>query len=301
VCRVWYKRSVRSHLVRGGAALALAILVGVLVPIGRDRSTPVPAAVALPVDEARAAPADAAQGAQQAAAGIDASGPGQDRSVALPPARIAPLVSQLTGYVWPISNGRITQPFGFSPLGTLMVAGRLFHDGLDIATFCGDRIRAAHDGVVLAAGRRSDPELGWLGSLDAYHRRLDKKQLWGGLAIIVVTDDGNGYRSIYAHLSRTIVRAGQTIRAGQLIGYEGATGFASGCHLHFGLFSPLESATMELDPKIARKTHLPSFEIARIDPLLVLPARVAPPQAPSSGPTGPVSSSRGRAARSAGA
>jgi murein DD-endopeptidase MepM/ murein hydrolase activator NlpD len=294
---------VRSHLVRGAAALALAVLVGALVPIGRDRSAPVPAAVALPVDEARAAPADVPAGSSaQGAAAIDTSGPGQDRNSRFPPSRIAPPASQLTGYVWPLANGRITQPFGFSPFGTLLVGGRPFHDGLDLATFCGDRIRAAHDGVVLAAGRRSDPELGWLGSLDAYRQRLDKKQLWGGLAIIVVTDDGNGYRSIYAHLSRTIVRPGQTIRAGQLIGYEGATGFASGCHLHFGLFSPLETATMELDPKISRKTHLPSLEIARIDPSLVLPPRDLPgtgqPAAPS---TSPVSPARGRAARSAGA
>jgi murein DD-endopeptidase MepM/ murein hydrolase activator NlpD len=34
------------------------------------------------------------------------------------------------------------------------VEGTTFHDGIDLATFCGDRVVAAHDGIVLAAGRR---------------------------------------------------------------------------------------------------------------------------------------------------
>jgi murein DD-endopeptidase MepM/ murein hydrolase activator NlpD len=266
---------VRNHLVRGATALALAVVVGTGAPIGRDRGTPVPAPIVLSVDAGSAAGHPPTTASENARA-IETSRGRQDLDLRFRARPLASAVGELSGYVWPIPRGRITQPFGFSPFGTLLVGGRTFHDGLDIATFCGDHIKAAHDGVVLAAGRRSDPELGWLGPLDAYHRRLDKKQLWGGLAIIVVTDDGNGFRSVYAHLSRATVRPGQTIHAGQLIGYEGATGFASGCHLHYGLFSPFETATMELEPKIARKTHLPAYEIARIDPLLVLPTRLGP-------------------------
>jgi murein DD-endopeptidase MepM/ murein hydrolase activator NlpD len=267
---------VRSHLVRGSAALALALAVGAVVPVGRDRGAPVAAPVVLSVGTGSAAGNVTPSSTTESARTIDTSRGTQDRDLRFHGLGLPPAVGELSGYVWPLPMGRITQPFGFSPFGTLLVGGRTFHDGLDLATFCGDHIRAAHDGLVLAAGRRSDPELGWLGSLDAYHRRLDKKQLWGGLAIIVVIDDGNGFRSIYAHLSRTIVRPGQTIRAGQVIGDEGATGFASGCHLHYGLFSPLETATMALEPKLARKTHLPAYEIARIDPLLVLPSRIRP-------------------------
>ena len=47
-------------------------------------------------------------------------------------------------------------------------------------------------------------------------------------------DDGNGYRSEYVHLNEADVEAGQVVQAGDVIGLEGATGFATGCHLHYG-------------------------------------------------------------------
>ena len=194
----------------------------------------------------------------------DASDPGLD-------ARLAPPPESLTGYVWPIRKARLTLPFGPTDWGSRVVDGALFHDGIDLATFCGDRITAAHAGVVLAAGRHFDDYLGWLGDLGPYKQRLDQKGLWVTLPIVVVTDDGNGYRSIYAHFSRVVVKVGETIRAGQLLGYEGATGRASGCHLHYGLFSPDAVATFALDPTAAAHMLLPTEEIARIDPLLVLP------------------------------
>ena len=110
-----------------------------------------------------------------------------------------------------------------------------------MASFCGDTVRAAHDGVVLAAGRKFDDQIGWVGDLTRYYATLDKKKLWDDLPIVVIVDDGNGYRSIYAHMSKITVTVGQTVRAGKRIGYEGATGHASGCHVHYGLFSPLET------------------------------------------------------------
>ena len=179
----------------------------------------------------------------------------------------------LTGYQWPLPNGRITQPFGPSWAGTLVVDGQLFHDGLDMATFCGDHVVAAHDGVVIAAGRKVDPWMGWIGSLAPSVKRRDTHHLWYTLPIIVVVDDGNGYRSIYAHFNRIAVKRGQRIHAGQFLGWEGATGFATGCHLHYGLFNPLDTSRFRLSPPVAKRTKLPHWEIARIDPLLVLPPR----------------------------
>ncbi len=181
--------------------------------------------------------------------------------------------STLTGYAWPIAHPRLTLPFGPSGWGTRIVDGQLFHDGVDLATFCNDRIMAAHDGVVLAAGRHFDGYIGWVGSLDAYYRYINTRHLWFDLPNVVIVDDGNGYRSIYAHMWKLTVRVGQHVRAGQLIGYEGMTGHATGCHLHYGLFSPSETATFGTEPKSIRSWHEPPAEIARIDPLLVLPYR----------------------------
>jgi murein DD-endopeptidase MepM/ murein hydrolase activator NlpD len=185
----------------------------------------------------------------------------------------APPTAGLTGYRWPLPKGRLTQPFGPTRWGSRVVDGKSFHDGIDLATFCGDRIVAAHDGIVLAAGRRYDDAIGWLGDLTAYYRRLDAKKLWTTLPIVVVIDDGNGYRSMYAHFGKVVVKRGQSVRAGELLGYEGRTGNASGCHLHYGLFSPFERGEIAIEPSVAKRMKLPREEIARIDPLLVLPVR----------------------------
>jgi murein DD-endopeptidase MepM/ murein hydrolase activator NlpD len=93
------------------------------------------------------------------------------------------------------------------------------------------------------------------------------------LPIVVVIDDGNGYRSMYAHFEEVAVKPGQRIRAGQFLGYEGRTGNASGCHLHYGLFSPFERTEIAIEPGVAKRMRLPRAEIGRVDPLLVLPPR----------------------------
>ena len=179
----------------------------------------------------------------------------------------------LSGYRWPLPRGRITLPFGPWHGGSRIVDGLPFHDGLDLATSCGDRIVAAHAGVVLAAGHHYDSQMGWIGDLGPYFDRLDAKSLWVTLPIVVVIDDGNGYRSIYAHFGRIVVKRGQTVQAGQSLGYEGRTGNASGCHLHYGLFSPEASGRFGIDPAVVEHMKLPAWEVARVDPLLVLPQR----------------------------
>lgn len=199
------------------------------------------------------------------------------------PQPTAPPISVLTGYQWPLPHGRLTLPFGPSSWGSRIVNGELFHDGLDLATFCGDRIVAAHDGTVLVASRRFDSYIGWIGDLTPYTKRLDAKNLWGTLPIVVIIDDGNGYRSIYAHFSKVAVKKGDIVAAGEFLGFEGMTGRASGCHLHYGLFSPLETATFGLDPAVVKRLKVPAIQIARIDPLRVLPPR--PQDQPSASPS----------------
>jgi murein DD-endopeptidase MepM/ murein hydrolase activator NlpD len=273
-----------------GLALAGAVTL-IPIPLGGGGGAPLPVDVANVREEAQPpAPSPAVS-----------AGPTQSPAPSASPGPTAPPPETLTGYVWPLPRGRLTQPYGVTREASRIVDGQPFHDGIDLATFCGDRIVAAHDGRVLAAGRRFDTQIGYRGRLDRYYERIERRKLWPTLPIVVVIDDGNGYRSMYAHFSRLVVKRGQKVKAGQLLGYEGATGNASGCHLHYGLFSPLETQRMGIRPDVARRWKLPRFEIARIDPLLVLPERdrrgrpIAPPTPTEV--TGEVSRAAGSGAR----
>jgi murein DD-endopeptidase MepM/ murein hydrolase activator NlpD len=173
--------------------------------------------------------------------------------------------SELTGYVWPVVNARISSPFGTRSDGFVVIDGQNAHDGIDLATWCGDRIRAAHDGTVLYVGRKFDPYLGYSQPLGDFYARIGNLNT---LPIVIVIDDGNGYRSVYAHEEALKVKAGDVVHAGETIGYEGATGHATGCHLHYGLirmdgdWQPVARQFVNLYPPFVRE---------RVDPLLVLP------------------------------
>jgi murein DD-endopeptidase MepM/ murein hydrolase activator NlpD len=84
-----------------------------------------------------------------------------------------------------------------------------FHKGLDLAAGYGQPIHAAADGLVEYAS-------------------------WeGGFGIKVDLNHENGYHTWYAHLSRVAVAPGERVRKGDVIGYVGATGDATGPHLHY--------------------------------------------------------------------
>lgn len=292
----WYTSTVPRHrrsrrasfrpsarFVRAAAFAAMAALV---LPALSPTSPEPPRAAAAHVP-ATVSPSPGASGAVAGVAGSVRSDPPRDRPVA---PVVAPVVaptepSRLRDYRWPVAHPRITLPFGPWRTASRIVDGQPFHDGVDMATFCGDRVVAAHDGVVLAAGRHYDSQMGWIGDLKPYFDRLDAKSLWTTLPIVVVIDDGNGYRSVYAHFGKIVVKRGDAVHAGQLLGYEGRTGHASGCHLHYGLFSPLETKAFAIDPAVAQHMKLPLWETARIDPLLVLPARGTPSGTPEPGAT----------------
>jgi murein DD-endopeptidase MepM/ murein hydrolase activator NlpD len=93
-----------------------------------------------------------------------------------------------------------------------------YHGGLDMAYAdrCGGAIYAAGDGIVIADGRPNAK--------------------YGDFAIGVLIGHSQRLATQYWHLSREIVTVGQQVHVGDVIGYEGATGFATGCHLHFGVF-----------------------------------------------------------------
>ena len=278
----------RRHLFLLFAALFVAAGTVLAWPsVSQVARTPVPAGAVLPATDVAGGQAEATfepTPEPTPAPATPSPTPSPIPAVVLPP-RPEPVVAPargadgpaardprlLRGYRWPLVNGVITSPFGPSPFGALLVGGERFHDGLDIASFCGDHVLAAHDGRVLAAGRKFDPFIGWIGSIGPHTRRMDRLNAWWELPITVIIDDGDGYRSIYAHLNAVAVKPGQWVRAGQQIGWEGATGFATGCHVHFGLFSTLETKRLELRPDVQKRTKYPRWEIARIDPLRVLP------------------------------
>ena len=194
---------------------------------------------------------------------------GGDTAVAIP-ASADP--QDLTGYVWPVHDARITTWFGpIDSGGFVMFGDQAGHDGLDLATYCGDLVRAAHDGVVLYAGRRFDPYLGYDQPLDAFYARLH--QLGVGdlsLPIVVVVDDGDGYRSVYVHLAVASVRAGQRVQAGQtVLGREGMTCNATGCHLHYEVIR-MDGPWVAVAPQEVARLHYPAWVRERVDPLLVL-------------------------------
>jgi len=88
-----------------------------------------------------------------------------------------------------------------------------WHVAIDIGTATGTPIYAADSGYVLEAG-------------------------WSnvGYGLHVVIDHGNGYRTLYGHMSVVIAQAGQSVQKGQLIGRVGSTGNSTGPHLHFEIY-----------------------------------------------------------------
>ena len=119
------------------------------------------------------------------------------------------------GYVWyiplPSNTYRVSSEFGKR---VHPVTGKVdsYHKGIDLAAAKGTPIFATRDGVVLT----TDYQAGGAG----YYVRLGH--------------DG-GYTSIYMHMTHYIVKTGEYVQAGQIIGYVGSTGGSTGPHLHFGI------------------------------------------------------------------
>lgn len=113
------------------------------------------------------------------------------------------------GWVWPTSARSITSPFGYRTAPTS--GASTYHQGIDIDGNTGDTVWAAKAGTVVASG--------WGNSAGNY----------------VKIDHHDGFSSIYMHLKSYCVYAGDNVSAGTTIGEMGATGTATGDHLHFGI------------------------------------------------------------------
>lgn len=107
---------------------------------------------------------------------------------------------------------RLRKPLRRPVTGRFGPRGSRFHAGIDFAAPAGAPVRAARRGTVAFARRQS-----------------------GGFGKLVVVRHRPGVQTLYAHLSRLGVRKGRRVGAGTRLGKVGATGFATGPHLHFEL------------------------------------------------------------------
>jgi murein DD-endopeptidase MepM/ murein hydrolase activator NlpD len=177
---------------------------------------------------------------------------------------------QLTGYGWPLKRPWITSRFAPRDFGTfLVIDGVQYHDGLDLATHCGDKVYATHDGTVLVADRTFDQYLGYQGHPEEIYDRTVRNGHPNALAIGVVIDDGNGYRSQYIHLKEATVVPGQFVHRGDQIGIEGETGAALGCHVHYSLIR-MDGAWQGIIPRLWQYGY-PEKIREHVNPIDVLP------------------------------
>jgi murein DD-endopeptidase MepM/ murein hydrolase activator NlpD len=107
---------------------------------------------------------------------------------------------------WPTYGGVITSKLGWR--------WGAYHKGIDIAGVSNRTIRAVDNGTVVFAS------YGWN----------------GGYGTKIIINHNNGYKTIYAHLSKLYVSSGQVVRKGQAIGVMGNTGNSTGTHLHIELY-----------------------------------------------------------------
>ena len=109
----------------------------------------------------------------------------------------------------PCSYTYMSSPFGFRTAPTAGASS--YHQGVDLAAPANTPVYASRSGIVTTTT--------YSGSAGYY----------------VTINHGDGFSSIYMHLNNYVVSAGQAVSAGQLIGYVGRTGIATGYHLHFGI------------------------------------------------------------------
>lgn len=110
-------------------------------------------------------------------------------------------VAAAQGGIWPTTARYVSSPFGYR--------GGSLHTGIDIAGRGGDPIYAYKSGLVIFSG--------WS----------------GGYGYLIKVDHGNGVITYYAHCSKLLVTAGDSVEMGQEIAKEGTTGNSTGNHLHF--------------------------------------------------------------------
>ncbi len=156
--------------------------------------------------------------------------------------------------VWPLDHFTITQLFGKT-----IDAQRLYsngtHNGIDFGISVGTPLKASLSGTVQATGN-TDLQSGCY----SYGK-------W------VLIKHGNGLSTLYGHMSLIKVVQGQTVTAGEVIGYSGQTGYATGPHLHFTLYASQGVEVRQYTSSMGcKQMYIPIADPkAYLDPMQYLP------------------------------
>lgn len=140
----------------------------------------------------------------------------------------------------PFDDGETVEASRFYPFGTDAGGQYLLHHGVDIGNPLGTPVRAVGDGRVVFAGR--DDVLVWGPTTDFYGRLVvvEHAERLGGAPLY----------SLYGHLDEALVRVGQAVARGEVVGRVGAEGVALGPHLHLEFRTRARDYTAAVNPEL---------------------------------------------------
>ena len=175
-------------------------------------------------------------------------------NIAIDPTKIPPAGAGILH--WPLDSVFITQKFGLTSfsLTNPTVYNGYGHNGVDFRASVGTPVKAALAGVVKGVGN------------------TDQVCPGASYGQWILLEHGNGLSTLYAHLSLFKVVEGEQVATGAIIGYSGATGYATGPHLHFTVYATQGVQILDRQSKVCGGVyHMPIADPkAYLDPLKYL-------------------------------
>lgn len=135
----------------------------------------------------------------------------------------------------PLAHPVVTQEQGYTKSAKKLYKSG-YHNGMDFGTAVGTPLFAAYDGTIISVANQ-----------DLYCRK-------GAYGKYIAIQHPIGLTTLYGHLSLQVVKEGTVVKKGQLIGYSGNTGYATGPHLHFGVY---DSSTFHIGPSVSCGPKMP--------------------------------------------
>jgi len=163
---------------------------------------------------------------------------------------------------FPIESPYITQCYGQTPSAQKLYKTKT-HNGIDFGTPVGTPVLAAESGKIARVGNNDRGSSRW------------SRYQYGKYIVI---EHDNNLASLYGHLSSQIVKSGDRVEKGQIIGYSGNTGYSFGPHLHFSVLWA---------PTLQYKSIPPAAGLVpvgvNVDPAIYLPSLAGSPKGRGSG------------------